>query len=120
MKQYIVIILLVLFVNMAGIAQADLLKLEKRPITVVLNREIRDSDPKSTSNTIIRICTPSRHSLIIQPLFIVDGKEMASGDSLKIEPQDIESMSVLKDKSATEIYGDKAKNGVIIIRTKKK
>ena len=35
-----------------------------------------------------------------------------------IDPNDIESISVLKDKSAMDIYGDDAKNGVIIITKK--
>jgi hypothetical protein len=71
---------------MTGIAQQGPSLLSKRPMTVVLNQETRNSNPKTTPNSIIRICTPSRHSIIIQPLYIVDGKEMASGDSLKIEP----------------------------------
>jgi iron complex outermembrane receptor protein len=36
-----------------------------------------------------------------------------------INPNDIESMSVLKDASATALYGSRASNGVIIITTKK-
>ena len=40
-------------------------------------------------------------------------------EQLDINPNDIESITVLKDKSATEVYGDKGKNGVIIITLKK-
>ena len=36
-----------------------------------------------------------------------------------IDPKTIEKMDVLKDKAATDTYGEKAKNGVIIITTKK-
>jgi len=54
-----------------------------------------------------------------QPLYIIDG-QIHDGDKLKnINPKDIESISVLKDKSATDTYGDKGKNGVIIITLKK-
>lgn len=56
----------------------------------------------------------------IKPLFVIDGKQMPhyySPEGLK--PDAIESMSVLKGKSATEIYGEKAKNGVIVIKLKK-
>jgi TonB-dependent SusC/RagA subfamily outer membrane receptor len=35
-----------------------------------------------------------------------------------VNPDKIESISILKDKSANEIYGDEGKNGVIIIKTK--
>ncbi len=50
------------------------------------------------------------------PLFILDGKEILHIENIK--PDEIESISVLKDKSATALYGDKAKNGVILIVTK--
>ena len=38
----------------------------------------------------------------------------------KLDPQCIESIAVLKDADATDIYGEKGKNGVILITTKKK
>ena len=50
------------------------------------------------------------------PLYIVDGKPAAEIES--IEPENIESISVLKDAQAKILYGDKGKNGVIIITTK--
>lgn len=51
-------------------------------------------------------------------LIIVDGIEVDNIDG--IEASNVESISVLKDKSATELYGEKGKNGVIIITMKKK
>jgi len=53
-----------------------------------------------------------------KPLVFVDGKEVP--DIENINPKDIESVTVLKDASATDIYGDKGKNGVILITTKAK
>lgn len=50
------------------------------------------------------------------PLYIVDGEEVESAEHL--EPNDIESISVLKGESATSLYGDKGKNGVVLINTK--
>lgn len=50
------------------------------------------------------------------PLFVVDG--MIVNDIQFINPQDVESVSVLKDASATSIYGARGANGVIIITTK--
>ncbi|WP_319500582.1 TonB-dependent receptor plug domain-containing protein [uncultured Draconibacterium sp.] len=50
------------------------------------------------------------------PLYFVDGKEM--GNIANISAEDIESISVLKDESATALYGEKGKNGVIVISTK--
>jgi len=52
------------------------------------------------------------------PLIILDGKEVENVDVSKLEPNNILNITVLKDKAATEKYGDKAKNGVIIINTK--
>ena len=59
------------------------------------------------------------------PLFVVDGLPLdnsstGAGDPLNfINPQDIESLDVLKDASATAIYGARGANGVIIITTKR-
>ena len=55
-----------------------------------------------------------------QPLYVVDGKIMDKGKNLnEIYPNSIESVNVLKGKSAQEKYGDKGVNGVIEIVTKK-
>jgi TonB family protein len=54
------------------------------------------------------------------PLIIVDGDENQSDVLKNIDPKDIESISVLKDKKAIEPYGKKGENGVIIITSKKK
>ena len=54
-----------------------------------------------------------------QPLYVVDGKEMTEMPA-DLDPNTIESVSVLKDEHARAIYGDKGKNGVIIIVLKKK
>lgn len=61
------------------------------------------------------------------PLIVLDGVPMEKGDGITgsgnflsmINPNDIESMTVLKDASSTAIYGSRASNGVIIINTKK-
>ncbi|MFV0606364.1 MAG: M56 family metallopeptidase [Niabella sp.] len=52
-------------------------------------------------------------------LIILDGKEITKAEMDKINPKEIKSISVLKDKTATELYGEKGKEGVIIIDTKK-
>lgn len=52
-----------------------------------------------------------------QPLVIVDGKEVLEKDALsKLAVDRIKSFTILKDKSATSAYGDKAKDGVIIVK----
>ncbi|MGN6339390.1 MAG: SusC/RagA family TonB-linked outer membrane protein [Ginsengibacter sp.] len=52
------------------------------------------------------------------PLYVVDGYPVSSGIN-NINPDDIESIQVLKDASATAIYGIRAANGVVLVTTKK-
>ena len=52
-------------------------------------------------------------------LILVDGKEVSYDELGKIKGESIDHMDVLKDKSAIEKYGEKAKDGVILITTKK-
>lgn len=52
------------------------------------------------------------------PLFILDGKEISKEKMEDIAPENIESMNVLKGEMAIKKYGEKAKDGVIIIKTK--
>ncbi|VTQ02032.1 Outer membrane cobalamin receptor protein [Sphingobacterium daejeonense] len=52
------------------------------------------------------------------PLYVVDGQAI-TGDINNINPDEIESFSVLKDASATALYGSRAANGVVLITTKK-
>jgi TonB-dependent SusC/RagA subfamily outer membrane receptor len=53
------------------------------------------------------------------PLFILDDVEMPGNDLGTLKSEDIESIDVLKEKKAIESYGEKGKNGVVIITTKK-
>ncbi|MGR7813656.1 M56 family metallopeptidase [Lacinutrix undariae] len=53
-----------------------------------------------------------------QPLYIVDGKKTDEKTISNINVNDIESVTVLKDKAAIKVYGTDGKNGVIIITTK--
>ncbi len=52
-------------------------------------------------------------------LYIIDGKESSFSGMKGLDPKNIESVSVLKDKSAIAAYGSKGENGVIVITTKK-
>ena len=52
------------------------------------------------------------------PLFVVDGIPLITGGIENINPADIESIDVLKDASATAIYGSRGANGVVIVTTK--
>jgi TonB family protein len=52
-----------------------------------------------------------------QPLYLLDGKEIKDISSLN--PDKIKSITILKDKSATELYGSRGDNGIVVIVTKK-
>lgn len=51
-------------------------------------------------------------------LYVLNGKEVSKAESDKIDPNSIQSINVLKGKSATTLYGEKGSNGVIEITTK--
>ena len=53
-----------------------------------------------------------------EPLFIVDGIEAAPSVMAALKPESIQSISVLKDEASTKIYGERGKNGVILITLK--
>jgi len=55
-----------------------------------------------------------------KPLFIIDGKESSEKEMKKLDPEDIKSITVIKEEKADTKYGKKGKNGVIEITTKKK
>ena len=54
-----------------------------------------------------------------KPLMIVDGKEVEGGSIEDIDPENIETVNVYKGDKAIEEYGEKGKNGVVVIKTKK-
>ncbi|GAP71512.1 TonB dependent receptor [Candidatus Symbiothrix dinenymphae] len=52
------------------------------------------------------------------PLILIDGVEMSSADLSRMQPDDIASFSIMKDATATALYGARGANGVILITTK--
>ncbi|MFZ6013702.1 MAG: SusC/RagA family TonB-linked outer membrane protein [Bacteroidota bacterium] len=69
------------------------------------------------SNSTIRLRGISTVGANISPLVVIDGVIGASLDN--VDPNDIESISVLKDGSAAAIYGSRGSSGVILVTTKK-
>ena len=67
----------------------------------------------------IKIRGTSSISAGSDPLYVIDGVPMSSTDFASINANDIEYMSILKDASATAIYGSRGSNGVILVTTKK-
>ena len=54
-----------------------------------------------------------------EPLYVVDGKIVKKKKMIDLNPNNIESVNVLKGDAAKELYGRKGKNGVVVIKTKK-
>jgi TonB-linked SusC/RagA family outer membrane protein len=52
------------------------------------------------------------------PLILIDGFEASTDDLARIQPDDVESFSILKDASATALYGARGANGIILVSTK--
>ncbi len=98
----------------------------KRPITNVLNSIegaipgviVGSSNGQPGSAPSIRVRGFGSINATSQPLFVVDGVPYANGSS-NINPDDVESTTVLKDAAATALYGSRGANGVIMVTTKK-
>jgi len=80
---------------------------------LMVNRS--SGDPTSSANMQLR--GPSSLTASTSPFYVIDGVPGASIDL--VSPDDIESMNVLKDASATAIYGSRAANGVIMVTTRR-
>ena len=52
------------------------------------------------------------------PLILIDGLEVTTNDLARIEPDNIASFSIMKDATATSLYGARGANGVILVTTK--
>jgi len=87
---------------------------------------VTSNDGAPGSGATIRIRGGSSLSADNDPLYVVDGVPLDGGNVSgmrnplnTINPNDIESISILKDASATAIYGSRASNGVVLITTKR-
>ena len=105
-------------------------QLKDRPVSNVASAlqgelagvEIRTTSgaPGSGVQINVRGATSINESGNSNPLFVVDGVPMDEDfDLVNLNPQDIESIEVLKDASSSAIYGSRGANGVVIITSKK-
>lgn len=116
----------------AAIATVDTKELENRPVNSLtemlsasvpgLNIDVGSSAPDANPSINLRGFTGISANGAVQsgsPLVIIDGVPLDDANDLKyVNPQDVESISVLKDASATAIYGSRAPNGAILVTTK--
>lgn len=113
-------------INLSGsVEQVNAKDIEKRPITDLskglqgmvpnLNIDFVSGEPGKTANINIRGEASINGG---NPLLIVDGVETDISEMNRLLPEDIESISVLKDAASAAIYGARAAFGVILIKTK--
>ena len=74
--------------------------------------------PKATTDDDKQNEKPNLIKLEGEPLVIINDKEASIEEYKQLKPEDIESVNVLKDKAATDLWGSKGANGVIEIKTK--
>ena len=101
-------------------------KFEKRPVANLLDAMLGQASglqiwqgnaaPGQLSSVVIRGI--SSISAGYEPLFVVDGFPTTQANANAINPNDVQSVEILKDASATGIYGSRGSNGVILITTK--
>ena len=113
-----------------AVAKVKAEELAERPVSNIasaLQGELAGVDVQSTSGAPgssvqikVRGATSINEDGNTNPLYVVDGVPMDEGfDLQQLNPQDIESIEVLKDASSSAIYGSRSANGVIIITCKK-
>lgn len=106
-------------VNMEDINKAPVRSFDEALAGRTAGVQVQSSDgqPGSGINIVVR-----GNNSITQnnsPLYVIDGFPIENSNNNAINPADIETIEVLKDASATAIYGARGANGVIIITTKK-
>lgn len=112
----------------AGSAQAvkaeDIEKKNPSDITKALAGEVAgvqvvNSSGQPGSVASIRIRGIGSINASSTPLYVVDGIPLDAGSISSIDPSDIASTTILKDATATSLYGSRGANGVVVITTKK-
>lgn len=105
-------------VKMADILDTPSVSVDNALQGRIAGAEFMSTDGAPGATTTIRIRGTRSITASNEPLFVVDGVMDAINDLNDINSDDIASISILKDASATAIYGSRGANGVIIITTK--
>jgi TonB-linked SusC/RagA family outer membrane protein len=79
---------------------------------------VQNTDPRPGGNATIKVRGNNSIKYGANPIYVVDGLVIEDGFN-SVNPDDIASIDVLKDASATAIYGSRGANGVVLITTKK-
>jgi TonB-linked SusC/RagA family outer membrane protein len=107
-------------VNAATIAKVPVTTLDQALQGRAAGVQVTNNDASPGGNVTVLIRgTGSLAQGANGPLYVIDGYPVEAGGMNSINPNDIATIDVLKDASATAIYGIRAANGVVIITTKK-
>ena len=85
----------------------------------VAGMQVFTSSGEPTASSSMRVRGYTSLNAGTSPLYILDGAPVSSDVFTSLNPNDIENVTVLKDASSTSIYGARAANGVVYIKTKK-
>jgi len=105
-------------INMSDIGEAP-----SRGITQLIQGQapgvvVKQKDGRPGAEFEVRIRGIASLGAGSEPLYVIDGFAMGTSTGVNINPNDIESISILKDAAATAIYGARGSNGVVLITTK--
>lgn len=105
-------------VNMKELQKAPVRSFEEALAGRVAGVQVQslDGQPGDNFNIVVRGASSINNSN--SPLYIIDGLMVEDPNNNNLNPNEIESITVLKDASSTAIYGSRAANGVVIINTK--
>ena len=104
-------------VNSVKIKELAVTRLDQALIGKIAGVQVKPVSGEPGAAPQVRIRGVGSISAGSSPLYVIDGFPMTSIET--INPNDIESIDVLKDASATAIYGSRGSNGVIIVNTKR-
>jgi len=106
-------------VNMKDLEKAPVKSFDQALAGRVAGVQVSTSDGQPGATATIVIRGAGSISQDNSPLYVIDGFPSENANANSINPSDIESIDVLKDASATAIYGARGSNGVVLITTKR-
>ena len=107
------------YVNVTDIAKAPVPSFADALAGRVAGVQVNSSDGQPGGGINIMIRGAGSLTQSTTPLYVLDGFPIENLDPATINPEEIESISILKDASSTAIYGSRGANGVVLINTKR-
>lgn len=106
-------------VNMSDLSKAPVPSFDQALAGRIAGVQVNSNEGQPGGNINITIRGGNSLTQSNMPLYVIDGFPIEDFSGASINPDDIASITVLKDASATAIYGSRGANGVVIIETKK-